>query len=152
LDWPRLLLDKYGSENGCFFGARKRKVVAQLYIHSSFSLFFPNTPVQTHTTFNLIIILTSFCLFSIEVSNLKMVPRDHFIILTVFAFVLGYLVINLKGKTLKNVSEISFRSNNRKFEDIWSYRLNLTSKFTPISEKERNLFAKLKSIQVGQFF
>ena len=55
-------------------------------------------------------------------------------------------------------SAITFESNenersidrelDRKLEDIWSYKLNLTSKFIPITAKEINLFSKLRSIQV----
>ncbi len=77
-------------------------------------------------------------------------PRHQLIVLTVFACAFVYLLINFKGTTMKDVAEKSFRSKNRKIEDIWSYRLNLTSRFKPIGEKERSLFAKLKSIQVEQ--
>ena len=59
-----------------------------------------------------------------------------------------FIKINYKYFSLYSFLNISFQA--RKIEDIWGYKLNLTSKFIPITEKEKNLFSKLKSIQVPE--
>ena len=38
--------------------------------------------------------------------------------------------------------------NGYEINDLRSYKLNLTGNFIPITDKEKNLFSKLKSIQV----
>ena len=92
----------------------------------------------------------------LKMSTLRMVAKSQ-AILTVLACAFLFLFINYKFSGLKNVVEETIQSSSRKtedrkIEDVWSYRLNLTSKFIPITDKERNLFAKLKSIQVEQTY
>ena len=81
-----------------------------------------------------------------------------FNILIAFLCAVVFVEMNYMFFSSYSFSAITFESNvnernidrelDRELEDIWSYKLNLTSKFIPITDKEINLFSKLRSIQV----
>jgi len=76
--------------------------------------------------------------------------RYNFLIVIICLFV--FIVINNKLLNLHSLLETNLeRKSEQKIDDVWSYRLNLTSKFIPITDKEKILFSKLKSIQVQKF-
>ena len=84
--------------------------------------------------------------------------QKGFNIFIAFLCTVVFVEMNYMFFSSYSFSAITFESNenersidrelDRKLEDIWSYKLNLTSKFIPITDKEINLFSKLRSIQV----
>ena len=84
--------------------------------------------------------------------------QKGFNIFIAFLCTVVFVEMNYMFFSSYSFSAITFESNenersidrelDRKLEDIWSYKLNLTSKFIPITAKEINLFSKLRSIQV----
>ena len=82
--------------------------------------------------------------------------QKGFNILIAFLCAVVFVEMNYMFFSSYSFSAITFESNvnerdiDRELEDIWSYKLNLTSKFIPITDKEINLFSKLRSIQVNK--
>ena len=86
--------------------------------------------------------------------------QKGFNIFIAFLCTVVFVEMNYMFFSSYSFSAITFESNenersidrelDRKLEDIWSYKLNLTSKFIPITDKEINLFSKLRSIQVNK--
>jgi len=81
-----------------------------------------------------------------------MVLRPHYY----YTFLIGFICLLIFAVINSNFF-VSYRFPGTTFQEKsvqkidWSYKLNLTSKFIPITEKEINLFSKLKSIQVYKF-
>lgn len=83
----------------------------------------------------------------------KMALRPHhYALLIVIVCLLVFIVINSKFYVSYRFSESSVEGKNeQKIQNKWSYKLNLTSNFIPITDKTENLFSKLKSNQVNTF-